>query len=122
MRRVLQRIVAVVLFDALLAASPLHADEFPVGCVFYKASATGYQGEQVQFLPGEKFSVAVINDGYGKKPTYCLYSIETTPYSLRCQGQGVETFSFVGPTWDVQTHDILVFRNTAWYKRCFKPV
>jgi hypothetical protein len=111
----------VVLAVALLsfASTAASADEFPAGCVFYKAGAPKDQIDDVQFIPGEAFSFAVIHDKAGK-PTRCLYSTETTPFTITCQGRAPEPFSFAGPA--LHTHDILVFRNAAWYKVCYKPV
>ena len=110
-----------VLAVALLsfAAAPALADEFPVGCDFHKVGAAKDQLDDVQFIPGEAFSFVVIHDEAGK-PARCLYSIETIPFTITCRGLAPEPFSFAGPA--LQTHDILVFRNVAWYKVCYKPV
>ena len=101
------------------AATPAPADEFPEGCFFHRAGAPEDQLGDVQFIPGEAYSFVVIHDEAGK-PARCLYSIETIPFTITCRGQAPEPFSFAGPA--LQTHDILVFRNAAWYKVCYKPV
>jgi hypothetical protein len=103
------------------AATPALADEIPADCVFYKVGTPKYWRGDVQFSPGEAFSLVMIHDEAGK-PIRCRYSIRTIPFSITCHGRASEPFSFVGPTLDVQTHDILVFRNAAWYKVCYKPV
>jgi hypothetical protein len=112
---------SAVLAVALLsfAATPAPADEFPVGCFFYKVGGPKDQLGDVQFIPGEAYSFVVIHDDAGK-PSRCLYSTETIPFTITCQGQASAPFSFAGPA--LQTHDILVFRNAAWYKVCYKPV
>jgi hypothetical protein len=105
----------------LILATPALADEFTGGCVFYKAGTPEYRRGDVQFIPGDAFSLVVIHNEAGK-PTRCLYSMATPPFKITCRGHTTELFSFVGPTLDVQSHDILVFRNAAWYKVCYKPV
>jgi hypothetical protein len=114
---------AMVAFVLLFfAATPALADEFPGGeCIFYKMGTPEYQRGDVQFRPGRTRSLVEIHDEAGK-PTRCRYSTETTPFYIKCHGQAPEPFSFVGPTMHVQTHDILVFRNAAWYKICYTPV
>lgn len=114
---------AAMLAVALLAfaATPALADEIPAECIFYKVGTPKYWRGDVQFSPGGVFSFVVIHDEAGK-PTRCHYSIETIPFSITCHGRAPEPFSFVGSTLDVQNHDILVFRNAAWYKVCYKPV
>jgi hypothetical protein len=112
--------VAFVLL--FLAAAPAFADEFPGGgCIFYKFGRPEYRRGDVQFIPGRGLSLIEIHDAAGK-PTRCRYSIETMPFYIRCHGREPEPFSFVGPTMHVQTHDILVFRNAAWYRVCYTPV
>jgi len=111
--------LAVALFA--FAATPALADEFPVGCVFQKGGTPNSELADVQFMPGDTLSIVEIHDETGK-PTRCLYSIKTTPFSITCRGREPEHFSFVGPTLGVQTHDILIFRNAVWYKVCYKPV
>lgn len=113
----------VVLAVVLLAffATPALAEEIPAGCIFYKAGTPKYRRGDVQFSPGEAFSLAMFHDEAGK-PIRCRYSIKTVPFFIICHGRAPEPFSFVGPTLDVQTHDILVLRNAAWYKVCYVPV
>lgn len=110
---------AVALFVA--TATSALADEFPVGCIFHKAGASQRGLDDVQFISGKRLSFVMIHDKDGK-PTRCLYSIKTTPFTITCGGRAPEPFSFVGPTPDAQSHDILVFRSATWYKVCYKPV
>lgn len=110
---------AAALFVSM-ATSAL-ADEFPVGCIFHKASPSQHQLDDVEFIPGERVSFVVIHDKAGK-PTRCLYSTKTNPFTITCDGRAPEPFSFAGATLDAQSRDILIFRNAAWYKVCYKPV
>jgi hypothetical protein len=105
----------------ILTTTPVDADEIPAGCMFYKAATPNERPESVQFFPGGKRSFVEIRYGYGM-PVRCRYSRQATSSFIGCNGHSPEPFSFVGPTIDVQTFDILVFRNAAWYKVCYEPV
>lgn len=112
-------VLAAALF--VFPAGSVLAHGFPVGCVFQKAGASQHQLDDVEFVPGTRFSFVVIHDKAGK-PSRCFYSTKTTPFTITCNGRAPEPFSFAGPALNAQSHDILVFRNSAWYKVCYKPV
>ncbi|WP_152536225.1 hypothetical protein [Mesorhizobium loti] len=118
---VFARKVAFAFAVVTVVMSPAFADSYADGCIYYQSNAPDNLFPELQFILGGDKSSVTINERAGELPRRCAYSIRTTPFLIKCGKHTPEPFAFAGPTIDKKTHDILIFRNAAWYRVCYTP-